>query len=88
VIFNQESSIFSAIVEYRDFNNNLVTKEVGLPIIAYNKEKAVQLGIIQKNNTGFYLLILVVLIIGFFVYRSFKKRAKLRRAREANKQGM
>jgi len=88
VIFNQESAVFSAIVEYRDFDNNLVTKEVGLPIIAYTKEKAIRLGIIQKSNTLLYSLVIVILVIIFFVYRSLKKRARLKRAREANKQGM
>ena len=81
-IFNTENPKLIAIVEYRDFENNEVRKNVNLPLTIYSEEKAIELGIIQKSNTLSYIIGAVVLIILFFVWRSFKKRRRMKRSRQ------
>ena len=80
--FNKESARFYATIEYRNFDNELVRETINLPITVYTEEKAIELGIIQKNNTSSYIIGAVVLIILFFVWRSFKKRRRMKRSRQ------
>lgn len=84
VIFKQESTIVSAVVDYTDFDNKKITKNVNLPLDVYSKERAIELGIIKKSNTLFYLILLIIFGVVWWVYRIFKKRARLRKAREMN----
>ena len=46
------------------------------------REKALELGIISKNNTLMYALIVVILIILWIAWRSFRKRQRLKRSKE------
>ncbi len=79
VIFKEANPIFTAIVEYKDFDNKKIISTVNLPITVYTQEQALKLGIIKKNNTPLYLGIIVGLIIIYLIYRSIRRR--IRRAR-------
>ncbi|MFA6023136.1 MAG: hypothetical protein WC781_03535 [Candidatus Pacearchaeota archaeon] len=76
VIFKSESAKLNAIVEYKDFDNNKITQNVNLPLTVYSQEKALELGIIQKNNTFIYVLVIAILVVAFFIYRTIRKRRK------------
>jgi len=67
-------------IEYRDFDNLLVTKTVTLPLTVYSRERALELGIIKKNNTATYAIVIIVLIILYLIYRSWRKRARRKKA--------
>jgi len=78
-IFNSKNALFTALIDYTDFNNNKMSKTISLPMNVYTSDEAVKLGIIKKNNTGLYIGLIVLLIVAWFVYRSIRKR--MRRAK-------
>lgn len=82
VIFNKEGKIrFLAIVEYKDFNNERIVNNVELPVNIYSREKAIELGIIKKNNTWAYVIVIVALVILWLIWRAVKKRKRLKRSK-------
>jgi hypothetical protein len=80
VLFNKEFATFDAILEYTDFDNKKVSKSITLPLDVYNKKKAQELGIIQKNNTPIYLGIAILLILIWLIVRSIRKRIRMKRS--------
>lgn len=80
VVFTSNSPIFSAIIDYTDFDNRKVVKAIDLPVTVYSEEKAVELGIIQKNNWPIYIGIAILVIILWFVWRAIAKRRRLKRS--------
>ena len=83
VIFNRQSSSFSANVEYRDFDNQIISKAVNLDIKVYTQEEALQLGLIKKSYTVFYVLIIVLVVVIWLVYKRIQKVRRLRKSKEA-----
>lgn len=83
VIFKNESAKLTATINYKDFNNNPKTEIINLPVTVYSKEKAIELGIIERDNTWIYVLIFVILIFGWFIYRSIRKKRKRNQIKEA-----
>lgn len=83
VSYTSQNPIFTALLEYADFDNKKITQSINLPIQVYTEKKALELGIIKKNNTFLYIILVAVLIIIWLVYRSIRKR--IRRSR--NKKG-
>ncbi|MEK6844122.1 MAG: hypothetical protein AABX83_01715 [Nanoarchaeota archaeon] len=79
VIYKTQNPIMTIVVEYKNFDNTLITENFNLPILAYNEEKALELGLITKSNTPLYASILIFLILAFIVIRSFRKRARLKK---------
>lgn len=80
-IIYKKSPLFTAAIEYRDFDNNKITQTVNLPLTVYTQEEALQLGLIKKNNVPLYIGVAIILIVAFFVYRSIRKRRRLARSR-------
>ena len=80
VLFTDKDAFFTAIVQYKDFNNNPVTKNVVLPLNLYTQQEAIDLGIIQKSNVGLYVTIAVILLIIWLIYRSLRKRSRLKKS--------
>ncbi|MEK6875376.1 MAG: hypothetical protein AABX30_01710 [Nanoarchaeota archaeon] len=76
VIFNQENVNLNAVVSYKDFDNKEQIQNLNIPVQVYTRERALELGIIKKNNTTIYVGIVIILIILWFVYRSWRKRQK------------
>lgn len=73
VVFNDKNHLFIAIVEYKDFNNKDVRREVNLPITVYTREEALNLGIIEKSNFPFYAGIVITLILIWVLYRTIRR---------------
>jgi len=78
VLFKETSSNLKATVTYKDFDNNVQTEIVNLPFTVYTKEKALELGLIKKNNTGIYIGVVIVLIVLWIVYRQARKYLRSR----------
>jgi len=84
VKFSSKTSVFSAVVEYTTLDNQKITKNVNIPFVVYTRDEAINLGIAKKNNTVLYVSLIISLIVIWLLYRSWNKRRKLKRAREAN----
>jgi len=78
VIYKTTNPILSAKVEYKDFDNKDQTETVNLAFKVYTKEKALELGILQRPNYIVYLVI-GILVIAFIIHRILKKRKRKNR---------
>lgn len=76
VIYKKTNPIFRAKIEFKDFDNNIQTDEINIPLKVYTKEEALQAGIIEKNNGYLYLIIIIALIVTWIIYRRIKKVRK------------
>jgi len=76
VFFNTLSPSIYAKITYKDLDNKDQSQTINLPVNVYTEEKALELGIIQKSNTGLYVGIVIGVILIWFVYRKIKKRNK------------
>ena len=76
VIYRSTSPMLSAIIQYKDFDNNDQTATISLPIKVYTEERALELGIIQEDRRGTYVGVVIVLIIIWVIYRKVKKRRR------------
>ncbi len=85
VIYKNQKPIFSAIIEYKDFENNQITDVINTPITVYTREQALQLGLVKKNNMPIYIAIVVMLILLWILYKNIRKairRSKRNRERK------
>jgi|WetSurMetagenome_2_1015567.scaffolds.fasta_scaffold208895_2 hypothetical protein len=80
VIFTKPNPTLTAKIEYREFDNNLITKTITLPLTVYSQEQALKIGIIHPNNTGIYILLTAVGIIGWIIIRRIRKKKRLNKA--------
>ena len=78
VIYKTTNPILSAKVEYKDFDNKDQTETINLSFKVYTKEKALELGILQRPNYLVYLII-GILVIAFIIHRILKKRKRKNR---------
>lgn len=76
VIYQKLNPILTAIIEYKDFDNKNMEKTITLPITAYTQERAIELGLISKNNTQLYIFLVIALILIFILYRVIKRRMR------------
>lgn len=63
-------------ISYSDSRNNNIVEDKILTIKAYSKNEAYSLGLMKKNNTGLIISIVVIVIIGYLVYRNIRKRIR------------
>ncbi len=63
-------------IQYKDFDNNPQTMSVSLPLRVYTKEEALNLGLINRNNTMVYTIAVVVLLLIGYFWRRARKRKK------------
>jgi len=57
---------------YRDSLNNKYEKDFNIPLKVYTKKQAIELGLLKKDNTVTYIVIVVGLIIVWLIYRKIK----------------
>ena len=82
LIFSDRQPRFTAFVTYKDFTNQDLTLVQDVPLTIYTREKALELGILTKSNALWYILLVALLIILWIVWRSFRKRQRLKRSKE------
>jgi hypothetical protein len=80
VVFTQQNPTLTAQVEYRDFNNKLVTNTINLPVTVYSQDQAVKLGIISANNTGTYIFLALAGIACWIIVKRVRKKKRLNKA--------
>ena len=79
-IFNKRGAKLQGVIEYVDFDNNLVIKNIDIPLTLYTQEEAIEKGIIKKSNTGLYIGIVVALIIIWIIWRIIARRSRRKRS--------
>ena len=79
VIYKTQNPTLSVRVEYRDFDNQVQVQTVEIPFNVYTKERAIELGLIEKSKAKTYLGIAFVLVVVWFFYRRRKKKKKMNR---------
>lgn len=60
---------FPITLRYRDSANKNYEEQKTLSLKAYSQQEALQLGLIQKSNTGVYIWIVVLVIVAYIIYR-------------------
>ena len=78
VLFKKTNANLNAQIKYKNFDNKQETVLVPLSVKVYSKEKALELGLIKKDNRQIYGVILVGLVLIWFIYRKIKKKRKNR----------
>ncbi|MGM5487424.1 MAG: COG1361 S-layer family protein [Nanobdellota archaeon] len=61
-------------VEYADENNQEYTETYTVQNKVYTQTEAMDAGLIQKNNTVGFLILIAIVVVGFIIYRYWKKR--------------
>jgi hypothetical protein len=83
VIFKTQDALISGVVEYKDFNNNLLKQNFNLPLQVYSVQKAYELGMLKKSYIPYYIGGALLIIVLWLIWRSISKRRKLRRSMQA-----
>jgi hypothetical protein len=76
IIINKANPTFSALITYKDFENNDKSQAVSFDLTAYTKQKALELGLIKKSNAPLVAGIVIFVIILWFIVRWLRKRRK------------
>jgi len=77
---------FPVVLKYQDAFNNKYEKSFDVQLKVYSKDKAIELGLIEKSNTSLYFGGVVVLVVGFFGYRWWRKRKRLKKVNGSNEE--
>ncbi len=80
VVFKKQNTNLNAQIEYRDFNNEKITKNISLPVSVYSREQALQMGIIKPNNTPYYITAAIVIFIVWMIIRRIRKKRRMNKA--------
>lgn len=73
VFYKKTGASITALVKYKNSENEEQSETVTLPIQIYSREKALELGLIKKSNIWIYGVIIALIII-WFIYRKIKKK--------------
>jgi hypothetical protein len=79
VFFNKINPVFKAQVDYKDFDNKLITENIELPVKLFTREEALELGVIQDNSTPIYISMIITLILAWILYRTLRKLIRKRK---------
>ncbi|HLG24381.1 MAG TPA: COG1361 S-layer family protein [Candidatus Nanoarchaeia archaeon] len=63
-------------VQYKDSNNQDYTKKLSLELPLYTKSEAKKLGLVEGSGSGLWIVVVILIVVGFFGYRMWKKRKK------------
>jgi hypothetical protein len=61
-------------LKYLDSGNKEISQELNVPLRTYTEKEAISLGLEQRSNAPFYLIIAVVIIAAYIFYRRRKKK--------------
>ncbi len=64
------------LVEYKDANNNEYTKNIDLKLRLYSTSEAKAAGLKKGNSSVGIIVVLVIVAVGFFIYRRWRKKKK------------
>ncbi len=80
VLFNKRNPELLAIVEYTDFDNKKITKDIQQEIIVYTPEEAIKNGIKKKSNMGLIIGGIIVVLIVLIIIRQIRKALRRKRS--------
>jgi len=84
---NSGTMVIPVEIKYRDFANNDYTENFDVPVRVYSQDEALQLGLVQKSNTGVYIGLAVLVIILYIVYSRLRKWQRKKKANSRNENG-
>lgn len=73
IFMKSSSGAFPIKIEYRDSNNNQYSETKIINANVYTREEAEDLGLIKKNNSMLFWILIAVVVVLFFVFRSRRK---------------
>ena len=84
---NSGTMVIPIEVKYKDFANNDYAESVNVPVRVYSQDEALQLGLVQKSNTGVYIGLIVLVIILYIAYSRLRKWQRKKKANSRNENG-
>jgi hypothetical protein len=60
-------------LDYYDANNKQYQQQFDLKMELYSASELVKFGVLEKNNSWVYFLLFILVVVGFILYRSYKK---------------
>lgn len=70
---NVETLHLPVLLKYADANNKPFQQQFDLEMNLYSSSELKKFGLVETSNAGAYLLVLILAVIGFILYRSYKK---------------
>ena len=83
VIYNNKRSNLEVKLEYKDFDNNDQELNRDISLRAYTREEAIDLGLISRNNTLVYILIIIAILVIWYIWRRVRRSRRKQKEREA-----
>lgn len=77
--------ILPLLVEYKDANNNEYSKKIELPLKLYSASEAKAAGLKKGNNAVGVVIVIVIVAVGFLIYRRWRRKKKGEKASEGFK---
>ena len=71
---NKKINFVPIKIEYRDADNNKITKTEFLNINIYTIEEAQRLGLVKNNNTPYVIGTIILIVVIFIIWRILRKR--------------
>ncbi|MBM3233006.1 hypothetical protein FJZ18_02465 [Candidatus Pacearchaeota archaeon] len=81
-LFFGERPSLTVVLTYKDFNNKDLSMTENVPLTIYSRERALEFGIIKKDNSVQVIFGLIVLIAIWIIWRAIRKRQRLRKSKE------
>ncbi len=85
VIYNNRRPNLEVNLEYKDFDNNDRQLKEDISLKVYTREEALDLGLINRNNTMNYILIILAILVIWYILRRVRRSRKKQKEREAAK---
>lgn len=85
VLYETDDPVIEARMEYRDFNNALQVQRIVKGVETYTREEAIKRGIIKRDYTLWYILGVVLLIALWLLWRSYRRRQRMKRSMQAQR---
>ncbi|MEK6908460.1 MAG: hypothetical protein AABX23_00205 [Nanoarchaeota archaeon] len=82
IIYNNRRPNLEVKLEYKDFDNKQQQIERDISLKAYTREEALDLGLISRNNTMIYILIILAVLVIWYILRRVRKNRKKQKERE------
>lgn len=82
IIYNNKIPNLEITLEYKDFDNNNQKINRDISLKAYTRKEAIDSGLINRNNTATYLLIILTILVIWYIWRMVRRGRKKQKERE------
>ncbi|MBW2988685.1 COG1361 S-layer family protein [Candidatus Woesearchaeota archaeon] len=80
----KSEEVLSFLVDYMDSNNNKYSYDIDLPLKLYSSSEAKSMGLKKGSSKIGILIVLIIVIGGFFIYKRWRKKRKGEKAGSFN----